>query len=59
MKNSYKSNDGSVEISVRQKGYNKTAWTLFVNGQYKKTKILPNNNTAIVQNFGFEACDFN
>lgn len=54
----YVSNDGKVEISIRQRGANKTAWALFVNGSYKGSKVLPNNNTAIIQNFGFSAADF-
>lgn len=58
MKTTYKNTNGTVEIAVRQAGLNRTAWALFVNGQYQKTKILPNKNTAIVQNFGFAACDF-
>ena len=45
-------------ISVRQQGKNKTAWALHVNGNYKGTKVLPNTNTAIPQNFGFLAVDF-
>ena len=49
---------GMVVIKIRQKGVYRTAWSLFVNGRYKKTKILPNNNKAIVQNFGYEAINF-
>jgi len=59
MKTKYKTSDGSIEISIRQRGRRKIAWALSINGQYKKTKILPINNTAIVQNFGYVAEEFN
>lgn len=54
----YISNDQKVEISIRQRGFNKTAWALFVDGSYKYSKVLPSNNTAVVQNFGYNAQDF-
>lgn len=54
----YVSNDGKVEISIRQAGRSKTAWALHVEGSYKGSKVLPSNNTAIVQNFGYEAENF-
>lgn len=50
------SNDGTcVEITVRQIGKTHTAWAEHRKGSYKGTKVLPNSNTAIVQNFGYEA----
>lgn len=49
---------GNIEITVRQKGRTRTAWALHVGGQYKGAKVIPNNNTAIPQNFGFAAADF-
>jgi hypothetical protein len=58
MTKQYISNDGKVVISIRQQGKTKTAWALHVGGQYKGSKVLPNNNTAIVQNFGFDAENF-
>ena len=58
MNTTYRNENGTVEISVRQHGATKTAWALFVNGKYQKTKVLPNRNTAVVQNFGFAASDF-
>lgn len=54
----YTSKDGLVVIKVRQKGARKTAWALYVAGNYKGTKVLPSENTAIVQNFGYSAADF-
>jgi len=58
MINQYTSANGEIIISLRYKGKRNTAWALYVNGQYKGSKILPNNNTAVVQNFGFNAEDF-
>ena len=58
MNTSYKSNDGKIEISVRSCGFNRAAWSLFIGGSYKSSKVLPNNNTAVVQNFGYAAADF-
>ena len=55
MNKQYISNDSKSVISIRQQGATKTAWALHVCGQYKGSKVLPNNNTAIVQNFGFKA----
>jgi hypothetical protein len=55
MNKQYISNDGKAVISIRQQGKTKTAWALHVGGQYKGSKVLPNNNTAIVQNFGYSA----
>lgn len=54
----YVSKDGKVEINVRQAGKNKTAWSHHIDGRYMGSKVLPNNNTAIVQNFGYAAADF-
>ena len=54
----YTNNTNTVKIEVRQQNARQIAWALFVNGQYQKTKILPRNNTAVVQNFGFDAVDF-
>lgn len=50
--------DKTIEISVRQLGKFKIAWTLHIDGKYQGSKVLPANNTAIVQNFGFLASDF-
>lgn len=61
MKSEYKrieEDGGMVVIKIRQKGVYRTAWSLFVNGEYKKTRIIPNKNKAIVQNFGYEAINF-
>jgi len=58
MSNTYTSNNGQTVISVRQQNARQTAYALHVNGQYKGSMVLPTNNTAVVQNFGFEAADF-
>lgn len=58
MTTTYTSNNGQIVISVRQQGVRQVAWALHVGGQYKGGKVLPATNTAIVQNFGFEAADF-
>lgn len=58
MNTTYTSKNGQIVISVRQQGLRKVAWALHVSGQYKGSKVLPFNNTAIVQNFGFDAADF-
>jgi hypothetical protein len=58
MKTIYSSKDGKVSITVRQYGCRNIAWALHVDGQYKGSKVLPANNTAIAQNFGFPAKDF-
>jgi hypothetical protein len=55
----YISTNKQVVIEVRQQGKTKTAWACFVNGKYICSKVLPKNNTAIVQNFGYQAADFN
>ena len=52
------STNGQVVITIRQQYRGKTAWALHVAGQYKGTKVLPSNNTAVVQNFGYLAADF-
>jgi hypothetical protein len=54
----YTNKTNTITIEVRQQNARQIAWALFVNGQYQKTKILPRNNTAVVQNFGFLANDF-
>lgn len=54
----YTSNNGQIEISIRQAGRFNTAWACHVNGRYIGSKCLPKNNTAIVQNFGYLAADF-
>jgi len=54
----YTSNDKQVTIEIRQQNARQIAWALFVNGSYKGTKVLPRNNTAVVQNFGYEAAYF-
>lgn len=48
----------SVSIEIRQQNTHKIAWALFVDGKYQKTKVLPRNNTAIPQNFGYSLADF-
>ena len=55
----YISTDKKVVIQVRQLGATKTAWACFVNEKYIGSKVLPKNNTAVVQNFGYEAAYFN
>ena len=55
---SYISKDGKVKINIRQQGTKRTAWAHYVNGSYKGSKVLPSNNTAIVQNFGYRADEF-
>lgn len=54
----YISKNGQIVIEVRQQDFRRTAWALYVNGSYMKTKVLPRSNTAIPQNFGFAAADF-
>lgn len=54
----YTSNDGNITITIRQQDARRIAWACFVRGAYIRTKVLPRNNTAIVQNFGFAASDF-
>mgnify|MGYP001208946868 FL=1 len=58
MNTTYTSNNGQIVISIRQQGMRQVAWALHVGGQYKGSKVLPSNNTAIVQNFGFDSADF-
>jgi hypothetical protein len=58
MNTTYTSNNGQIVITVRQQNARQIAWALHVGGQYKGSKVLPANNTAIVQNFGFETADF-
>lgn len=58
MNTTYTSNNGQIVISIRQQNVRQTAYALHVNGQYKGSKVLPTSNTAVVQNFGFEAADF-
>ena len=58
MNKTYTSKCGSIVISVRQMGARKIAWALHVAGSYKGSKVLPANNTAIVQNFDYLAADF-
>ncbi len=54
----YTSKDATVVITIRQQSKYQTAWACHVNGSYVGSKILPNNNTAVVQNFGYLAEDF-
>ena len=58
MNTTYISKNGQIVISVRQQGARQVAWALHVCGQYKGSRVFPANNTAIIQNFGFEAADF-
>ena len=58
MTTTYTSKNGQIIISVRQQSVRQVAWALHVGGQYKGSKGLPANNTAIIQNFGFETSDF-
>ena len=58
MTTTYTSKNSQIVITVRQQNARKIAWALHVGGQYKGSKVLPANNTAVVQNFGFEAADF-
>ena len=48
----------NITIEARSNGKYQIAWALFIDGQYQKTKVLPKNNTAIPQNFGFALDDF-
>jgi hypothetical protein len=54
----YTSTDKTIIISIRQQNGHKIAWACHVEGKYIKTKVLPKNNTAIPQNFGYAAKDF-
>ena len=58
----YTSKDGKIKIVARQygiaAGQPRTAWAHYVDERYLGTKVLPSNNTAIVQNFGYNAEDF-
>ena len=58
MQTTYTHKTAQITIEVRQIGFSKIAWAHFVNGQYKGSKVLPKNNTAIVQNFGYSSADF-
>jgi HSP20 family molecular chaperone IbpA len=51
-------NNNNVTIEIRHAYRGKIAWAEFVNGKYQRTKVLPANNTAVVQNFGYLAKDF-
>lgn len=54
----YVSKDKAAVISVRSTNRSSIAWALHVNGAYVKSKVLPKANTAVVQNFGYDAVDF-
>ena len=54
----YKHLTKNIVIEVRSNGLHRTAWALFIDGQYQKTKVLPKNNTAIPQNFGYDLAEF-
>jgi hypothetical protein len=58
MAHTYKHVTKNITIEVRQTGLRKTAWAHFVDGQYKGSKVLPNTNTAIPQNFGYTTQEF-
>jgi hypothetical protein len=58
MKTAYTHKTSQIVIEVRQVGFSKVAWAHFIDGKYQGTKVLPKNNTAIVQNFGYAAADF-
>lgn len=58
MKTTYTHKTSQIVIEVRQIGFSKIAWAHFVNGKYQGSKVLPKTNTAIVQNFGYQAQDF-
>jgi hypothetical protein len=55
----YISTDKKVVIQVRQFGATKIAWACFVNNKYIGSKVIPKNNTAVVQNFGYTTDYFN
>ena len=55
----YTSTDGTIVITVRQESTYRIAYALHVNGEYVCTKVLPRNNIAIVQNFGYTLEEFN
>ena len=59
MQTTYTSNNGQIVISIRQQGFRQVLWALHVGGQYQGSHFLPRNNTAVVQNFGYEKSDFN
>ena len=54
----YKHITKDIVIEIRSTGLHRVAWALFVDGVYQKTKVLPKNNTAIPQNFGYALADF-
>lgn len=54
----FRSKDKRVSIEIRQQDRWQIGWALFIDGQYKKTRIIPRNNTAVVQNFGYTISDF-
>ncbi len=54
----YRSKDKGISIEVRQQDRWNIGWALFIDGQYKKTRIIPRKNTAVVQNFGYHKDDF-
>lgn len=54
----YKHLTKNIIIEVRSTGLHRVAWSLFVDGIYKKTKVLPKNNIAVPQNFGYALADF-
>jgi hypothetical protein len=58
MKTTYSHKSENIKIEVRQIGFSKVAWAHFVDDKYKGSKVLPKSNTAIVQNFGYTATDF-
>jgi hypothetical protein len=58
MKTAYTHKTSQIVIEVRHAGRWTVAWAHFIDGKYQGTKVLPKNNTAIVQNFGYAAADF-
>jgi hypothetical protein len=58
MKTAYTHKTSQIVIEVRHTGRWTAAWAHFIDGKYQGTKVLPKNNTAIVQNFGYAASDF-
>jgi hypothetical protein len=54
----YTSKDNKVTITIRQQNARQIAWAHYVDGSYKGSKVLPKNNTAVVQNFGYNKTYF-
>jgi hypothetical protein len=54
----FRSKDKRISIEIRQQDRWDIGWALFIDGKYKKTKIIPRKNTAVVKSFGYNISDF-